>query len=76
MVGISPLLFLVDKAQIGYLKKIKIRTAGWYSHNTNLQRWQPYLTRPPIAKGLLLSQGAEFWNNKSHWYQCSSGSSQ
>ena len=51
-------------------KDIKLRTTGWFTKNLNLQKWQPYLTKPPLAKSILLKTGSEFWNSKSHWYLC------
>lgn len=51
-------------------QKIKIRTTGWYSKNNNLLRWMPYLRQPPIAKRILLTNGAEFWDIKTQWYKC------
>jgi hypothetical protein len=50
--------------------KIKLRTTGWYSQSTNLNKWAPYLKNPPIAKGILLKKDAEFWDSKSNWYLC------
>ena len=39
--------------------------------NLNLQKWQPHLKKAPIAKGILLNVGSEFWDNKANWYLCS-----
>jgi hypothetical protein len=51
-------------------KKFKIKTTGWYTQNDNLLRWMPYLRSPPIARGIMLKVGAEFWDLKQAWYQC------
>ena len=51
-------------------KDIKLRTTGWFSTNENLQRWQPYLKKPPLAKDILLKIGSEFWDRKTNWYLC------
>lgn len=53
-------------------KDLKLRTTGWFSNNENLQKWQPYLKKPPLAKGILLKTGSEFWDSKSNWYLCAS----
>jgi len=50
--------------------KIKLRTTGWYSQSTNLNKWAPYLKNPPIAKGILLKTDAEFWDSNNNWYLC------
>ncbi|MCF2948835.1 hypothetical protein L0668_12010 [Paraglaciecola aquimarina] len=50
--------------------KIKVKTNGWYSQNTNLSRWRPFLSQPPSAKGILLEVDAEFWDTKTNWYRC------
>lgn len=49
---------------------IKLRTTGWYSQSINLNKWAPYLKKPPIAKGILLKTDAEFWDSNSNWYLC------
>ncbi len=51
-------------------KDLKLRTTGWFTKNVNLQKWQPYLKKPPLAKGILLNLGSEFWDSKSNWYLC------
>ncbi|MGJ8691849.1 MAG: hypothetical protein ACSHW0_05165 [Thalassotalea sp.] len=51
-------------------KYLKLRTTGWFSTNENLQRWQPYLKKPPRAKDILLKVGAEFWDSQTNWYLC------
>ncbi len=49
---------------------IKLRTTGWYSQSTNLNKWAPFLKKPPIAKGILLKEGAVFWDSNINWYLC------
>jgi hypothetical protein len=49
---------------------IKLRTTGWYSKSINLNKWAPYLKKPPIAKGILLAVDDEFWDNNDDWYLC------
>ena len=51
-------------------KDIKLKTTGWFTKNVNLQKWQPYLEKPPRAKGILLKVGSEFWDSKTNWYLC------
>ena len=51
-------------------KQIKLKTTGWFTKNLNLQKWQPYLKKPPLAKGILLKVDSEFWDSKSNWYLC------
>jgi len=51
-------------------KDIKLKTTGWFTKNPNLQKWQPFLKNPPLAKGILLKVGSEFWDSKSNWYLC------
>jgi len=55
-------------------KKIKLRTTGWYSKSANLNKWAPYLKKPPIAKGILLKAGSEYWHSIDNWYLCGGGS--
>lgn len=54
-------------------ERIKIKTTGWYSQSDNLNKWAPYLKNPPLAKGILLKSGAEFWGELSEWYLCGGG---
>ena len=51
-------------------KHIKLKATGWFSKNEYLQKWQPYLTKPPLSKEVSLKVGAEFWDLKSNWYLC------
>lgn len=51
-------------------KQLKIKSTGWFSYNANLQQWQSYLKTAPLAEGLSLKIGAEFWNNHALWYLC------
>ena len=51
-------------------KYIKLKSTGWFTTNSNLHKWQPYLKKTPIAKGLLLKTGSEFWDSKDNWYLC------
>lgn len=51
-------------------KDIKLKATGWFTKNVNLQKWQPYLEKPPLAKGILLKVGSEFWDSKTNWYLC------
>lgn len=51
-------------------KNLKIKTTGWYSTNSNLTKWAPHLTKPPLAKDITLKINAEFWDKREKWYIC------